>query len=236
MTRRAESGYTLIEMLVAISVSTLLILAIGNYASAGIIGSNQDYNRTLVLSNAKDAVNIVARQVLLARAVEGSNSLADNYAPNAPTDLYSWSGAAGSGTSLILEVPSRDTGGSIVYYNGSDTAVYTDEVVFYLDATTRKLYKRVIANPNLPVGVTNGAKTTCPPAHASAGCPADADVVDDVANLVTKYIAADGTVCSSSCSPAGTEAVNYTVTETRTINGKSYTGTYTSVATMRNKF
>ena len=236
MRRLGSGGYTLVEMLVAISISTLLILAIGNYTASSIIGSNQDYNKTLVLANAKDAVNIVARQVLMARGVEASNSLADNHAPNAPTDLYSWSGAAGSGTSLILLEPSRDTGGNIVYYNGSHTAVYTDEVIFYLDSSSHKLYKRVLANPNLPVGTTNGTKTTCPPASASPSCPADADVVDDVANLVTKYIAADGTVCSTGCSPTGTEAVNYTVTETRTINGKSYTGTYTSVATMRNKF
>jgi len=29
--------------------------------------------------------------------------------------------------------------------------------------------------------------------------------------------------------------VNYTVTETRTINGKPYTGTYTTVAALRNR-
>lgn len=224
-----SAGYTLIEMLVAISVSTLLILAIGNYASSSVIGSNQDYNKTLVLANAKEAVGIVARQVRLAKSVVASNDLPDNYAPNAPSDLYSWSGAAGSGTSLILQVPSRDTSGNIMYYNSSHTNVYTDDVIFYLDGTSKKLYKRIIANPV----AGNSAKTTCPPAHATSSCPADADVVDDVANLTTSYLKSDGTTPTT---PDGTEAVNYTVTETRTINGKSYSGTYTTIATLRNKF
>jgi len=235
-TAASDGGYTLIEMLVAISVSTLLILSIGDYAANSIIGSNQDYNKTLVLTNAKEAVGIVARQVRLASAVAASNSLDDTYAPY-PGNPNSWSGQAGNGTSLILEVPTKDTNGNIVYKNGSHAAVFNDEVIFYLDSSTKKLYKRVIAYPNsgLPSGTTNAATTTCPPAHATAGCPADADVVDDVANLTTAYINNAGVVCTSSCDITGTEAVQYTVTETRTINGKSYAGTYTTVATMRNK-
>jgi prepilin-type N-terminal cleavage/methylation domain-containing protein len=229
MIHNDQRGYTLIEMLVAISVSTLLILSIGDYAANSINGSNQDYNKTLVLANAKEAVNIVARQIRQAKSVVASNDLDDNYAPGAPANLNSWSGAAGSGTSLILQVPSKDTGGNIMWYNGSHTNVYTDDVIFYLDSTTKKLYKRTIANPVSG----NAAVTTCPPAHATPTCPSDADVVDDVANLTTSYLKSDGTTPST---PDGTEAVNYTVTETRTINGKAYSGTYTTIATLRNKF
>src|SRR6266567_1566632 len=96
----------------------------------------------------KQAVGIVARQVRLAKAVVASNSLDDTNAPGAPSNPNSWSGSAGSGSgnALILEVPSRDTTGNIVYYNGSYTKVYTDEVIFYLNTTTKKLYKRLIAN------------------------------------------------------------------------------------------
>ncbi len=225
-------GYTLIEMLVAISISTLLILAIGNYSASSILGSNQDYNKTLVLTNAKEAVGIVARQARLARSVLASNALPDTYAPGAPSDLYSWSGAAGSGTSLILAIPSRTAGGDVIYTDGLHKFVQTDNVIFYLDASTKRLYKRVIANPVSG----NSAITTCPPAHATAMCPADADVVDDVANLSTTYLRSDGSICGSGCSPDNTEAINYTVTETRIINGKSYSGTYTTLITLRNKF
>ena len=217
------------ELVLAISLSSILVLSIGNFVANSIVGSNQDYNQTLVLSNAKEAVNIVARQIKAARSVLSSNVLADANAPGAPGNLYSWSGAAGSGANLILAVPSRDASNNLIYVDSLHNSLYTDNVIFYLDSSTRRLYKRVIANSSAPGNV---AKTTCPPTIATAACPADARVVDNVANLVTSYLNASNAAVTL---PSGTEAVNFTVTESRTINGKTYTGSYTSVATLRNK-
>ena len=224
-----QGGFTLLELLLAISVSSLLIVAVGNYASTSISGGNQDYNKTLVLTNAKEAVGIVARQIISAKSVESVNSLPDANAPGAPGNLYSWSGAPGNGATLILAVPSRNASGDIIYIDGLHASLYTDNVIFYLNASSHRLYRRRIANASAP---GNAALTTCPPSGASAGCPADADVVDDVANLVTTYLDSNNNAVSL---PSGTEAVNYTVTESRTIHGHVYTGTYTSIATMRNK-
>jgi type II secretory pathway pseudopilin PulG len=223
----SELGYTLIEMLVAISMSTLLILAIGQFATSSVLSTNQDYNQTLVLANTKEAVGIVARQIRFGKSVLAKNVLPDTYAPNAPTDYFSWASTAGSGNPLVLAVPSRASDGSVIY-DGSHV-IYTDNVIFYLDSTTHRLYKRTLKNTS---ATGNVAVTTCPPAHATGSCPADAIVVDDVANLATNYLKADGTTTST---PANTEAVTYTVTETRTIQGHAYTGTYTTVATLRNR-
>ncbi len=224
-----QGGFTLFELLLAISISSILILAVGDFASSSILGSNQDYNKTLVLTNAKEAVGIVARQIQAAKSVEAVNSLPDANAPGAPGNLFSWSGTPGNGATLILAVPSRNGSGDIIYVDGLHASLYTDEIIFYLNPSTRRLYRRRIANSSAP---GNTALTTCPPSTASLGCPADADVVDDVANLVTMYLDRDNNTVSL---PSGTEAINYTVTETRTINGHAYSGTYSSIATMRNK-
>jgi prepilin-type N-terminal cleavage/methylation domain-containing protein len=172
-----ERGYTLIEMLVAISISTMLILAIGSYAANSVVGSNQDYNKTLVLTNAKEAVGIVARQIRLARSVLANNTLPDDHAPSAPSDLYSWSGAAGTGTSLILAVPSRAASGDIIYIDGMHTQMYTDNVIFYLDSGSKRLYRRWIANTSAPGNVgaieatitAAGARRLCVIAYACDG-------------------------------------------------------------------
>jgi prepilin-type N-terminal cleavage/methylation domain-containing protein len=224
-----QRGFTLLEMLVAISIGVMLVLAMGTFAANSISGSNQDYNKTLVLTNAKEAVGIVARQIKAARSVQASNSQADAHAPGAPGNLYSWSATAGTGATLILAVPSRTASGDLIYIDGLHAQLYTDDVIFYLDATSHKLYRRRIANLSAP---GNAAITTCPPSSATASCPADADVVDDVANLSTNYLDANNNAVSS---PSGTEAVQYTVTETRTISGRAYSGTYTTIASLRNK-
>jgi len=170
----------------------------------------------------------VARQIRLSKSVLASNVLADANSPGAPSNQYSWSSTAGSGNPLVLAVPSRASDGSVIF-DATHTSIYTDNVVFYLDSSTHRLYKRTIKNISAPGDV---AVTTCPPASATAGCPADADVVDDVANLTTNYLKADGTTTST---PSNTEAVKYTVTETRTVEGRTYTGTYTTLATLRNR-
>ncbi len=224
-----ERGFTLLELLLSIAISSILIIAVGNFSVNSIVGSNQDYNKTLVLTNAKEAVGIVARQIKAARSVEANNAVPDAHAPGAPGNLYSWSGAAGSGATLILAVPARDASNNLIYIDGLHNSLYTNDVVYYLDASSHKLYRRLIANSSAP---GNAAITTCPPASASSSCPADADVVDDVANLVTTYLDSNDNTVSL---PSGTEAVNYTVTETRTISGKVYSGTYSTIATLRNK-
>lgn len=226
---KKQGGFTLFELLLAISISSILILAVSNFATNSLSGSNQDYNKTLVLTNAKEAVNIVARQIRAAKSVQATNSLPDAHAPGAPGNLYSWSGAAGNGATLILAVPSRTAAGDIIYIDGLHTAVYTDDIIFYLDSSTHKLYRRRIANTSAP---GNAGITTCPPSATSPGCPVDADVVDDVANLSTTYLDSNNATVAL---PSGTEAVSYTVTETRTINSRVYSGTYSSIATLRNK-
>jgi prepilin-type N-terminal cleavage/methylation domain-containing protein len=225
----SQRGYTLLELLLAIAVSSVLILAVSNFTVTSIVGSNHDYNQTLVLTNAKEAVGIVARQIKAARSVQASNTLADANAPGAPGNLFSWSGVAGNGATLILAVPSRDASNNLIYIDGQHNSLYTDDVIFYLNNTTRRLYKRTIANSSAPGNV---AITTCPPALATPACPADAGVVDDVANLITGYLDSNNASVST---PSGTEAVSYTVTESRSINGRTYTGTYSSIATLRNK-
>jgi prepilin-type N-terminal cleavage/methylation domain-containing protein len=227
-----QRGYTLIEMLVAISISTLLILLVGYFATNSIVSTNQDYNKTLVLTNAKEAVGIVARQVRLARSVLSSNGVPDDNAPGAPGNKFSWSGAASaSNATLVLAVPSLDSSGNIMFVDPTHTSVYTDNVIFYLDSSSKRLYRRWLVN-DVAAAAGSKQKTTCPPALATSICPADADVVDDVANLGTIYLDGGGNPITN---PANTEAVNFTVTETRAISGRTYSGTYSTIATLRNR-
>ncbi len=224
-----QRGFSMLEMLVAISLSGLLLLVVGNFMTNGIRSANQDYNQTIVLVNTKAAVESVARVVRESRSVLSANTQADANAPGAPSNLYSWSGAAGSGATLILAVPARDTSNNLIYVDGTHDNLYTDDVIFYLDASTDRLYKRTIKNTSAP---NNRAVTTCPPALASPSCPADALIVEDVANLTTAYLDADGVSVSL---PSGTEAISYTVTESKMVGSRTYTASYTTIATLRNK-
>jgi prepilin-type N-terminal cleavage/methylation domain-containing protein len=224
-----QRGFSLLEVLVAVSLSGLLAIVVGDFVANSIRSSNQDYNQTLVLVNTKSAVETVARVIHEARSVQATNSQADAHAPSAPGNLYSWSGAAGSGATLILAVPSRDTSNNLIYVDGLHNNLYTDDIIFYLDTSTNRLYKRTIANASAPA---NKAITTCPPSAATPSCPADSLIVEDVANLTTSYLDSSGNTISV---PSGTEAIRFTVTESKLIGPRTYTSSYTTTATLRNK-
>jgi hypothetical protein len=220
------------ELVVAISISTILLLAMDKFVVDAISGENQDYNKTLVLSNAKLAVSEIASEINSAVSVEANNAEPDSNSPGAPGNLYSWSYTTSS--TLILAVPSKDANGNVIYVDALHDQIYTDDVVYYLNTTNHKLYRRYIANSNAP---GNAGETTCPPTSASSTCPSDALVVDDVASLSVSYLAYNSSSTSfvTVSPPTGTEAVKYQVTETRTINGKSIAGSYTTIATLRNR-
>lgn len=96
-------------------------------------------------------------------------------------------GSPGTITSLIyFKRPSVNTSGAVVL-NGS--LPYEDEFVLYLDGSTKKLMSRNIANPSAS---DNKLKTSCPPALASASCPADKEVASDVASVETRYFSKTG--------------------------------------------
>ncbi len=225
---RTDSGFTLLELLICMAISAILLLVGGTFVGQGTLSINADYNKTLVQTDTETAVNAISRVIKSAKSVEAVNSQPDANGPGGAANPYSWNGAAGPNGTLILAIPSRDSSGNLLYIDGLHTNLYTDDVIYYFDSASKKLFKRTIAN-----SVTgNVAKTTCPPSLATSSCPGDSVVVQDIANLATSYF--DSTNASVAV-PSGTEAVGYTLTETRVIGNKSYVGTYASTSSLRNK-
>ncbi len=226
--RKNELGFTLIELLITMAVSAILLFISGEFIGRGTLSINADYNKTLVQTDTQTAVETVARVIKSARSVEAQNSQPDPYSPGGSTNLYGWSGTAGTNATLILAVPARDASNNLLYVDGLHTNLYTNDVIYYFDSTTNKLFKRTIANSV----AGNSAITTCPPANATPSCPSDSVIVQDIANLATSFFDSNNNAVSV---PLGTESVGYTLTETRVIGNKSYIGTYSTTASLRNK-
>ncbi len=226
--RDNELGFSLFELLITMAVSSILLYVSGEFIGKGTLSINADFNKTLVQTDTQTAVDTVARVIKSARSVEAQNSQPDPYSPGGPTNLYGWNGTAGANATLILAIPARDASNNLLYVDGLHTNLYTNDIVYYFDSGTKKLFKRIIANSV----AGNVAVTTCPPAFATASCPADSVIVQDVANLSTSYFDPNNNPVSV---PLGTESVGYTLTETRVIGNKSYIGTYSTTASLRNK-
>jgi Tfp pilus assembly protein FimT len=71
----------------------------------------------------------------------------------------------------------------------NDKTSYENEYVLYLDGSRKTLMLRTIAN-SLASG--NAARTSCPPDAASATCPADRVIAENISAVDTRYFSRSG--------------------------------------------
>lgn len=175
---KKNKGFTLVEVIIALSVTSLLIFLIINFMTNSIVEYARAGARSELLNEAQVALDIISNDTRLSANADQNNRITDAYAPGAPADEFSWSSDTDT---LILATAVEDSNGDIVF---ADPALYISEKnnnVYYLDGG--KLYKRTLA-----ADVTdNDAKTTCPPAQATPTCPADKELLKNVSQLTIKY-------------------------------------------------
>lgn len=225
-----ESGFTLIELIISTVMIGLIVTIFANFIANSLNNYTRDQTKTELQANTKGAVESVAKDIRQATLVEASNGNPDTNSPSSPSNNYGWTSSVGSSNqnaTLVLAIPARDASGNLLYQDGLHTQLYTDDVAYYIDATSKILYRRIIKNPN---AAGDAAVTTCPPGYATGTCPADANVVANVANLITTYF--DGTN-SMIASPASAQSIQITLNQTRTVGHHTYSSTYTTQATLR---
>jgi hypothetical protein len=199
--RLNESGLTVVELLAVIITSSIIVgtvtaFALNFWTNTAVVQSDED---TLVTR--LNAGDYLRNSINSAAGLINQNDLADTHTGNAdPADGSGthWlpihavpgtisMGTAGTITPLIyFNRPSIDTSNNIIM-NG--TVPYQDDVVLYMNGTTKQLLARIIANPD---AANNRAKTTCPLGFASQSCPQDTVIADNVSGVGMRYFSRSG--------------------------------------------
>lgn len=196
-----QRGVTIVELLIAMIVGLVLmgvitVFALNYWASSSSLESSQEtlvsrLNSGDYLREAIDAASGLIIQNDLPDShvgkVDPSDSTNTHWLPlhAIPGDINM--GAAGTATPVIyFNRPSISTSNNIIL-NG--TIPYQDDVILYLDGNTKQFVARTIANQFAP---SNRAKTSCPPASATAVCPQDIVIADDVSDVSMRYFSRSG--------------------------------------------
>jgi Tfp pilus assembly protein PilV len=177
LSRRDQRGLSLVEltvtlvvmMVVATGVMVFMVDGLRNYSSASA--------KENMLSQAQTAMDKITTDVMSAATADANNRIDDAYPPTAGSP-NSW---ASDSDTLILATAAQDSSGTILYADPANYVSYKNNVIYYLN--NGSLYRRMLAT-----SVTgNKAKTTCPPASATASCPGDTRVLDNVISLTFGY-------------------------------------------------
>lgn len=199
--KRDESGFTIAELLVVIILTSILTLIVMLFTfdlwrSSAIQEADND---TLVTRfNASDTLR---EFIGTSSGMIIQNSIADSHAMVPDTNI-----AGGNFWLPIHAIPSTISVGAngtytpVVYFkrysvdsgkkyimNGSKP--YEDEYVLYLDGSAKNLMMRTLVNSS---ATGDASKTTCPPASASASCPADRVIASSISTIATRYFSRTG--------------------------------------------
>lgn len=202
MTRRInQSGVTVVELLVVMVVSSLIIGVVTGFAL-------NYWGKTITLNN--DQATLVSRLNAGDYLRNGIDSAAGMISQNDLPDSHTLNPDPGDGTGMhwltIHAVPSTIPVGAtgtytpLVYYSRpsvdtskniilNGTIPYQDNIILYLNGTTKQLLARTIANP---YATGNRALTSCPENLATNSCPADTVVAENVSSIGTRYFSRSG--------------------------------------------
>jgi len=196
-TNSNQSGFTLVEMIVAVTAGTLvivLVLSISFYYFANILQVNA---QTRLVTEAQIALNRVVEDVRTGSAVLLSNTITDI---NEPVGGWTTSNAD---LILILSTPALDSTNAFIF--DSDTGnPYQNEFIYFTDSDNH-LHKRILANPSAP---DNIATTTCPEAAATPACPADSLLTDNFDTMSFSFFDRDNVPTAD---PTAARSANITI-------------------------
>lgn len=223
MKKLDSNGYTLMELMVAVTVASIILIGIFGFLVNSIVGNSIRNARADLLREAQLALDVMLKDVRLSADVDPNNRIEDDNSPNASTTAgLGWESDADT---LVLASAAEDTSNNIIFADAGHYTTSKNNIVYYVSNNT--LYKRTIA-ANLP---SNAMTTSCPPELATSVCPADRLSVKNVASLTYRYFDATNTEVA----PSNARSVEANLTLTATKYGRPISVTYSTRMVFRNE-
>lgn len=216
---RNQKGFTLVELIVVMLVMSVLSLMLANFIANWLQSETNAQKRADLLSNAQTALDTITEDIRLSGSVDANNRWPDTYGPGG--NQFGWT--SGSQT-LILAKAAVTSGNAIIFSDPSNYITQKDNAIYYLSGTT--LYRRILESTD----AADAAKTTCPPANATASCPADKIVATGVSSFAVSYYNADNSVVT----PANARSVQLSITVSTKQNTQTINASYSTRMVFRN--
>lgn len=224
MRKLNQHGYTLIELLVATVVTSILLLGIMTFLVNTMVNNSVRNARADLLREAQLSLDVMTKDIRLSANVDENNRWEDQYSPNASTtNGLGWESDADT---LILATAAEDDDGNILFQDETHYITEKNNIIYYLEDDT--LYKRTLAAEV----DGNSSRNTCPEAEATEDCPADRLAVTDVSELTFRYFDASNQEVSN---PVDARSVEVTLSLQRRKFGRDIDVTYTTRTVFRNE-
>lgn len=218
---RRQDGFTMVEVLVAVSVTTLLLIVIGDFMMRSLQTSTKETAQANILREVQLTLDFVATDVRLSANADQNNRNPDANSPGGTGNQFGW---ASSSTTLVLATAATTNSGAIIFSDPANYVTTKNNIVYFVSNGT--LYKRIIAASV----AGNSAKTTCPAAKITASCPGDKELLHNVSYFTVRYV--DGS--NNSVTPTNARSVEISLKAARTQYKQTQSASYTTRMVFRN--
>lgn len=206
--RHRQSGFTLVEMLIVVIMTTVLSMIIFGIGYQYLKQAAKLSAQTSFYSERLNVGDYLRQNIGLSTGLINQNSITDsNRLVSDPSDvtntrwqkIHAIPGAFGSSstvTPIVYYSQDAQTSSGASIMNGS--SAYQNEFIMYHDGVSKELRLRILANPSAS---QNAAKTTC--ATATQTCPRDKVLLTGVQTVEMRYFSRSGDDIDfrSSCDP-----------------------------------
>lgn len=230
MNSRLQGGYSLIELIVAATIITILTLSVSTFLVNAALGWTRTNTEAGLQADNQAALDAIGADLRKGSAVMTTNTI---------TDLQTWTTAAAG--PLVIAVPATSIGGGTIHLDS--TYLCKNEVVYYI--ANSNLFRRTLANASTGCNSAAGntAVTSCTPQapnEVQDSCPDDARITGSIGFVnnipATGGISSIGIVFEdlNACSadlPA-CDYLNLTINGSKSQYGKTYTLSSQSTAAL----
>lgn len=221
MRRLEESGFTLVEALVSLVVTTAVVLILTNFMLGGVQQSSIALSRNAMTKETEQSLDLVANDIRISANADENNRWPDPNGPGGSGNQFSWQS---NSSTLVLATAAKDKSGNIIFSDPANYITEKNNIVYFMQNGT--LYKRVIADPVSG----NSAVTTCPAADASNSCPADKELLHNITAFSINYLNGQ----NQSVTPPDARAIEIHVSVTKDVFKQPVSVDYTTRMVFRN--
>lgn len=222
MKQHMQSGFTLVELLITMTLIGIISLTLPNFIADWLQAANLAQARTDLLTNAETALDTISDDIRLSGAADQNNRWPDPNAPSAPGNQLSWQSDSDT---LVLAKAATDSSRNTIFSDPAKYISQKDNEVYYLNGST--LYRRTLASSDSD----DAAITTCPPSATTSDCPADKMIATDVTSFSVQYYDANEQIVP----PSSARSVQLSITLRKVQDSHPITASYNTRMVFRNE-
>ncbi len=221
MNRQNQAGFSVVELLVVLTVTTLMVIVITTFLITQLQQSTLATAKGNILRETQQSLDLAANDIRLSANADTNNRWADNNSPSGSNNPLSWQSNA---STLVLATAAEDSNGAVIFSDSKNYITEKNNLVYFI--RNGVLYKRTIASTT----ANNADKTSCPAATASTSCPADKELLHNISNFTVTY--KDGQ--NNTVQPSDARSVELAVTVNKPLYHKNVSVDYKTRMVFRN--